>query len=432
MRGGEVTGRLAEEEAKWDVFLSYRVASDWEVAERVHAALTSQGFRVFLDKICLEPGKSWEEGFVDALCSSSVYLVILTWAALFGSDASRADLSKLRSSSPGDNLLLELQMALALQDAGMLRSIHSLRLLRSDREGGGEGEGGFLDGFGAEGGREEVDAVTVKVESHLKRQGIRAEEMAMAPHEAVARVLKHPCSVVRAFAGEQVDDSARSRELLDVVLAARIAPVFDVYLVFAAYEDSEIAAQLQQLLLKRGVRAVCLKAGEELEQLRRCNPAVFAPVLSDKALQGVSGQHADSPAHPMMVECRLALALLDAEASRLRFIHPLFVGHNNKNFSAWGVGTDVVVEAEQLIVDGQMSGWRKGITRTASSVATQGMEGGGVTGLKAMSSRDTLGGIFKNQGWQIGGGGEMTVEVAGLKIVSIGQSPVFLATLYEY
>ena len=60
-------GRLAGEEAVWDVFISYRVATDVHHASALYHALTAAGLRVFWDKKSLRPGEDWEDGFVKAL-----------------------------------------------------------------------------------------------------------------------------------------------------------------------------------------------------------------------------------------------------------------------------------------------------------------------------------------------------------------------------
>jgi serine/threonine protein kinase len=56
--------RMVGEEPRYDVFLSYRVASDSAHVERLYTLLTAQGFKVYWDKLCLEPGVDWEQGTV--------------------------------------------------------------------------------------------------------------------------------------------------------------------------------------------------------------------------------------------------------------------------------------------------------------------------------------------------------------------------------
>ena len=50
---GKKVARLVGEKPKYDVFLSYRVASDAHHVEKLHTLLTAQGFKVYWDKLCL-------------------------------------------------------------------------------------------------------------------------------------------------------------------------------------------------------------------------------------------------------------------------------------------------------------------------------------------------------------------------------------------
>ena len=58
---GTAPVRMVGDAPKFDVFISYRVASDVRYAQRLHAMLTSEGLNVFWDKLCLPDGKDWEE-----------------------------------------------------------------------------------------------------------------------------------------------------------------------------------------------------------------------------------------------------------------------------------------------------------------------------------------------------------------------------------
>ena len=55
------------DEAEFDVFVSYRVHSDKELALTLYHRLTGLGLRVWLDSISLEPGLKWEDGFCRGL-----------------------------------------------------------------------------------------------------------------------------------------------------------------------------------------------------------------------------------------------------------------------------------------------------------------------------------------------------------------------------
>jgi serine/threonine protein kinase len=56
---GASAGRLVGQEPEFDLFISYRVASDSAHAERLYDSLTVAGLRVWWDKKCLLPGVPW-------------------------------------------------------------------------------------------------------------------------------------------------------------------------------------------------------------------------------------------------------------------------------------------------------------------------------------------------------------------------------------
>ena len=62
---GKVPSRMIGEKPEFDVFLSYRVASDSHHVKIFYDLLTEKGLKVWWDSKCLEFGKPWEEGFVD-------------------------------------------------------------------------------------------------------------------------------------------------------------------------------------------------------------------------------------------------------------------------------------------------------------------------------------------------------------------------------
>jgi len=88
------------------VFLGYRVASDAELVERLYDKLKAKGVNVWWDKRCiLLAGQSWEQGFADRLCSSDIYVPILSKSGL-------ASFANLTGASACDYLGLEHQLAL--------------------------------------------------------------------------------------------------------------------------------------------------------------------------------------------------------------------------------------------------------------------------------------------------------------------------------
>ena len=79
---GKKVARLIGEKPKYDVFLSYRVASDSHHVEKLYNLLIAQGFKVYWDKFCLEPGVDWEQGFCEGLVSSRAFVPLLSRDAI--------------------------------------------------------------------------------------------------------------------------------------------------------------------------------------------------------------------------------------------------------------------------------------------------------------------------------------------------------------
>ena len=74
---GRAPIRLVGDAPKYDVFLSYRVASDSDHVRILYEKLTAEGLTVVWDKLCLPDGVPWEEGFCDGLVQSKVHTSML-------------------------------------------------------------------------------------------------------------------------------------------------------------------------------------------------------------------------------------------------------------------------------------------------------------------------------------------------------------------
>ena len=110
---GIVHGRGGREE-KLRVFLSYRVASDANLVERLYGKLRADGVEVWWDKKCLQTGQPYQQGFADGLCNCDV--PVLSKAAL-------APFENLSVGNSCNNVLLEYRMALELRQRGDTRAI---------------------------------------------------------------------------------------------------------------------------------------------------------------------------------------------------------------------------------------------------------------------------------------------------------------------
>ena len=112
--------RLRGEKPKYDVFLSYRVATDAHHVESLYNLLVAKGLNVYLDKMCLLPGVDWEQGFIQGVVSSRAFVPLLSRDAINNPIEGKPNFSKLTLESPVDNVLLEYRMAVELQGLGLI------------------------------------------------------------------------------------------------------------------------------------------------------------------------------------------------------------------------------------------------------------------------------------------------------------------------
>jgi len=147
------------------VFLGYRVDSDADLVERLYDKLVSEGVDVWWDARCLPPGQPWEEGFADGLCSSDVFVPVISKAAL-------APFASLTPESRCDNVLLEHQLALELKMRGKLHCIFPVFVGVLEHHGElGEIYGDFFKGGGIPNCPEViVGSVEAKLKEHLFRK----------------------------------------------------------------------------------------------------------------------------------------------------------------------------------------------------------------------------------------------------------------------
>ena len=121
--GHVALGRMPGEVANFDVFISYRVASDLAIAEGIYDGLVAAGARVWMDKRCLQAGELWELGFCKGLSGSRIFLPLLSRDGINNGSVEWQNFSKLVPSSPCDNVFLEQRLALELKARGMIEHI---------------------------------------------------------------------------------------------------------------------------------------------------------------------------------------------------------------------------------------------------------------------------------------------------------------------
>lgn len=120
---GKSVARLVGSAAEFDTFLSYRVASDAQHVEKLYHLLTDMGLKVWWDKLCLEPGVPWKEGFCAGLVNSRTFVCLLSREAINSPSKDRQNFSKLTEDSNCDNVFLEHRLALELRGLGLIEKI---------------------------------------------------------------------------------------------------------------------------------------------------------------------------------------------------------------------------------------------------------------------------------------------------------------------
>lgn len=95
---------------KYDCFISYRVESDADIAEKIYLYLKSEGVHAFLDKYSLTHGEKWKDGFLTGLRNSRCFVPLISSAALKRTRDPYQD-------HTFDNLLLEFETALKILES---------------------------------------------------------------------------------------------------------------------------------------------------------------------------------------------------------------------------------------------------------------------------------------------------------------------------
>jgi hypothetical protein len=141
---GQRVARMVGEKPRFDVFLSYRVAADAPHVETLYHALTAQGLTVYWDKLCLEPGVDWEQGFCEGLVSAKAFVPLLSRGAINHPDKPWQNFTQLAADSKCDNVFLEHRLAVELQGLGLIEKIFPVFI--GDKDGT---SGQYSNYFGA-------------------------------------------------------------------------------------------------------------------------------------------------------------------------------------------------------------------------------------------------------------------------------------------
>ena len=72
----------------------------------VHTFMFAAGISVWLDKVCLQPGEPWEEGFCRGMAMSRIFIPVLSRSAIKNYSNARNNFELLREDSQCDNVIL--------------------------------------------------------------------------------------------------------------------------------------------------------------------------------------------------------------------------------------------------------------------------------------------------------------------------------------
>jgi len=196
---GHQAHRMVGQEAvgMFDAFVSYRVATDQKHAQGMFDKLTGLGCKVFLDSRCLHDGQQWQREFCEAVMSCRVFMPLI-------SEDGHSPFTKLQKSSPCDNVLLELRLALELKEMGMIDAIFPVFVGDiTDKQSGLDYKNRTYSKFSswwiASGCPDcEVDCVEEKLAFYLNEFGLG---VAMSEHRTVKQVY----STILAYQGAFIE-----------------------------------------------------------------------------------------------------------------------------------------------------------------------------------------------------------------------------------
>ena len=149
------------------MFISYRVASDRDLAVRLHKALSSvvleetgDELRVYLDSACLVDGERWDVGFMKGLISSFIFVPIVSAAGL-------APMIEGSDPSGPDNVLMEWIGALELHSRKKIRAVIPVLVggKRGDFFTDAEAAFGGLQSLGQHAPRQTLDGAMLHLEA---------------------------------------------------------------------------------------------------------------------------------------------------------------------------------------------------------------------------------------------------------------------------
>ena len=205
--------RMVGDQATWDVFISYRVDSEQDFAEKLYHALTGQGYRVWWDKVCLEPGVNWEDGFCKGLVSSKAFVPLLSRKGINNPDKAWQNFSKLKADQPNcDNVLLEHRLAVELHELGLIELMFPIFIADLDTNTNEYGKY-FASGCHPVLPDIQVGEVEKKLQEHMENQALGTP---LKPNNTVKAVVTAITACQGAFIEGPADDAFK--EAIDKII----------------------------------------------------------------------------------------------------------------------------------------------------------------------------------------------------------------------
>jgi ankyrin repeat protein/serine/threonine protein kinase len=163
--------RMLGEKPTFDVFISYRVACDSALCNRLYDLLRHRGLTVWVDRKETTDASPWEDEFCDGLIQSKVFVCLISTDAVARKELSAgSSFITLTSDSPCDNLLLEHQLAFELTSMSKLPLVFPILIGSFDSNSSTYGK--FDSRCVVEMPTVVVQSVKNKVVYHLERLGL--------------------------------------------------------------------------------------------------------------------------------------------------------------------------------------------------------------------------------------------------------------------
>ena len=258
---GKKVVRMVGQPAKWDVFISYRVDSEAAFAAKLYEYLTGEGFKVFWDKVCLESGVNWEEGFCDGLVSSKAFIPLLSRKGINNSTVERQNFSKMKVDQPNcDNVFLEHRLAVELHELGLIEYIFPIFIADMDESTNGYGKY-FASGCHPALPDIAIEEVEKKLKIHMDKQALGTP---LKPNNTVKEVVTAITNCQGAFIEGPADDTFQEAcEKISTMLTTKKGLTIDPNATSKPYSSSTTPKgslhQLQTLLTAEQDRTAKLR-----------------------------------------------------------------------------------------------------------------------------------------------------------------------------